>query len=486
MNQFDEHITKKIIKQKKGKKFKEPLIAFGFILFLIIGFSAGFFTRPKETNNTTTQNSLSNFERVFQIIANDWVFSNELDDSLENLAIKGFLNQLNDYHTVYLTKEETIAFIDSGENNYSGIGVLISIDSENNDKIRVKLVVAGSPADKSGIKRGDYIISVDGIATEGLNTTEIGDLVKGEEGTKVTITIERDGNQFEITATRGALDSSVMYDVREENGIKFGYLYIANFGTTSELHVETALQHFEEENIKHLVLDLRDNTGGYLTTVHSILDLFFPKGEELFHIQKNSGKNETYTSSNSKHYSFSKGYILTNEYTASASEVMAGALSELLDYELVGTTSYGKGTAQTTITLNNLNTLKYTYAKWLLPSGRSINGIGLEPDYEVENINLNSFSAIKITEPLEYDLVSEEVMTMQKILQTLGYQTDRVDGYFSNQTVEALKSFEADYNLNIDGIYTEEDNQILIRALISFTHREENDFQYLKILDLLK
>jgi len=481
MNYNDEDV-KKIVKRRTTTK--EPFIAFGFIIFLVIGFTIGYFFSggTNITETTSKQTSLSNFDRVYNTIKENWVFGNQLEEELETVAIKGFLTELGDVHTSYMSKEDSLSFLNSMDNNYSGIGVVVT---KIEDYVHVKMVIAGSPAEEVGLKNGDKILRVDSKSVQGISTSELADLVRGDKGTIVTLTIERDGVVKEYQMTRTPLDSSVMYEVRQENGVSFGYLCIRTFGTTSATYVEKALAYFKENQIETIVIDLRDNTGGYLTTVDGILDLFFDNNEILFQVQSLSG-TEKYKASSSQKYSFKKGYILVNENTASASEVMAGALQELLDYKLVGTTTYGKGTAQTTITLSDFSTLKYTFAKWLLPSGNSIDGIGLIPDFEVANIDLNKFALVEIEENLVYDSVSDNVSHMQKMLSAVGYDLDREDGYFNETTKRALENFEKDHGLIVDGEYSQEDNLILIETLVSYASQDEHDNQYLRLLELIK
>ena len=185
-------------------------------------------------------------------------------------------------------------------------------------------------------------------------------------------------------------------------------------------------------------------------------------------------------------YEFENGYILVNENTASASELTAGALQSEKGYQLVGTTTYGKGSAQTQKTLSDGSVLKYTYAKWMIPNGTCINGKGLTPDIEVENVSLDGISTKDVKETLKVDCVNTRIKSMQKMLNILGYSADREDGYFSVATQDALKKFEADNDLTVDGEYSQNDKQMMIARMMIYINNHENDKQYEYLMKIIK
>ncbi len=157
-----------------------------------------------------------------------------------------------------------------------------------------------------------------------------------------------------------------------------------------------------------------------------------------------------------------------------------------MNYKLVGDQTYGKGTAQTQKQLSDGSVLKYTYAKWLLPSGTWINGKGLTPDYSVSNTDTSGIYTKALETDMGYDSVGTAIASMQKMLSILGYDCGRNDGYFSQQSVEALKQFEQANNLTVDGIYTNSDRQKLEAAVIMYANSENNDYQYKKLMELIK
>ena len=206
----------------------------------------------------------------------------------------------------------------------------------------------------------------------------------------------------------------------------------------------------------------------------------------MFTLEEKSGPALEYTSDDSEKYTFRAGYVLVDSQTASASEVMAGCLQQKLGYQLVGTTTYGKGTAQTQRVLTDMSSYKYTYAKWNLPDGTNINGVGLTPDIAVESAHLYDFMTFELTSPLQYDSVSTEVAYMQMMLNTIGYDCGREDGYFSQETETALRQFESDQGLSVDGAFSQEDNEILQAALVLYLNNKNNDVVYQAAVEEMK
>ena len=257
-------------------------------------------------------------------------------------------------------------------------------------------ILKGTPAEQAGLLSGDIITHVQGTSVAGYSSEKIKNAVSGESGTSVALKVLRNGKSIDLTAKRASVETSLSYEIRTSGQEKIGYLQMTTFGEGTAAYVEEALKAFQKENIQTLVIDLRDNGGGYLKAAQDILDLFIEKDKVLVSTQTVSGKIESFKSTDIQKYHFENGYVLCNGDTASASEVMIGALKEYLNYKLVGTKTYGKGIAQTQLTLSDSSVLKYTNAKWLTPNGNNINGEGFKPDYEVndEEALLNLISKI--------------------------------------------------------------------------------------------
>lgn len=471
---------KKIVKKSH---FKETVFIVLMIICLGIGFISGYIIKKTDININNKESDTSILDEAYEILNEYWYNPNDTKVDIEGNSIAALVNSLGDIHSSYFTFEQSVAFNQSVEGNFDGIGVAyIAL----NNGIIITKVYQNSPASQSGIQVGDIITNVDDTNIAGKSADEVKELVRGQAGTNVKLTVVRDDKTFDIDVKRGSVETAVNGEIREENGKKFGYIEISTFSTTTGEEVEKFLQSFVDEQVSNLVIDLRGNGGGYLVAANDVLNLFVDEGKTIYQMKEKNGAVQKTKASDGDKYNFANNYILVDGQTASASEVVAGTLQELCDFKLVGSQTYGKGTAQTQKQLSDGSVLKYTYARWMLPSGTWINGKGLTPDYLVENIDISNISTKAVDESLSYDCVDERVLTMQKSLEILGYDCKREDGYFSNDTVEALKQFESANNLTVDGIYDDNDKNMLISKLLIYISDASNDNQYKKLLEIMK
>lgn len=481
MDDFIRPPKKVVQKPKKNKGFKEVFIIILIVVCLAIGYFAGYMS--KKTTVVESSKSDGIVGEVYETLRDHWVNANDQDFDFDSALISGMVDGLGDKHSEHFTTEEASSFNENVAGNIEGIGVGYSPVEKG---IMITKVYDNSPALEADLKVGDIITKADDHELAGLDTDKVKGYVRGEEGTTVSLTVLRESETLEKKVVRKALDTSTFYEIRKSNDVSFGYIELSTFGVDTATQVESALKEFKKNNINTLVLDLRDNGGGYLTAAEKILDLFFTSDEVIYQMQqKNDSAKKYYASSDTK-YTFENGYILVNGNTASASELTAGALQSEKGFQLVGEQTYGKGTAQTQKTLSDGSVLKYTYAKWMIPNGECINGKGLKPDIEVENVSLDDISTATVKETLKADCVSSKVKSMQKMLNILGYATDREDGYFSNSTVEALKRFESDNHMEVNGEYDENDKLMLVARMLIYLNNHENDKQYDQLLEIIK
>lgn len=466
---------------KKNKSFKEVFIIVLIVICLAIGYFAGYMS--KKTTVVENRKSEGIVDEVYETLKDHWVNATDQDIDFDSALINGMVSGLNDQHSQHFTTEEASSFNENVSGNIQGIGVGYSPVEKG---AMITKVYDNSPALKADLKVGDIIIKADDHDLAGIDSDKIKEYVRGEEGTKVTLTLLRGKDTLRKEVTRKALDTSAYYEIRKAGNTSFGYIELSTFGVDTATQVENALKHFQEKNIDTLVLDLRNNGGGYLTAAEKILDLFFTSDEVIYQMQQKNDSVQKFYASSDNHYVFENGYILVNGDTASASELTAGALQSEKGFQLIGEQTYGKGTAQTQKTLSDGSVLKYTYAKWMIPNGKCINGKGLKPDIEVENASLNDISTAVVEGTLKADCVDSKVKSMQKMLNILGYTTDREDGYFSNRTVEALKKFESDNQMSVNGEYDENDKLMLIARILIYLNNHENDKQYEKLLEIIK
>lgn len=464
--------------EKKKKRIKKgPIYIILCIVFLVVGSIGGYYFGIK--NQKTKIIGASLYDEISAIIEERFLDTTESDYSLQERMLAGMVRALGDPHSSYLSSKQATDFNTSINGNFEGIGVLFTAVPAGGIVLDA---YASSPADKAGMKRGDIITHIEGTSIAGKDADQIKESIQGEKGTPVKLQILRNGQKMNMTVNRGDVESSVNAYIDGELGV----LQITTFGSHTTDFVEKALKEFQEKKIKTICIDLRNNGGGYLEAVKGLLDLFLPKDTMMFQIQDKKGNNKEYKSTDCQKYIFDKGYILVNGSTASASEVMTSALMEQLNYIVIGEKTYGKGTAQSQATLSDSSVLKFTSEKWLTSKGNWINGKGIEPDYKVVQDTVENYSTRALEKTYQYDDVATDIIYLQMMLKTLGYQVDRTDGYFSKQTENVLKSFEKTYQLKVDGKYSQDDATILLSALSYHLYQVIPDAPYNKVKELMK
>lgn len=379
----DENIdtTKEIVTIKK-EGFSYPEMVIIMIIAILFGFLIGnvvSFTK-KETTNSSVPSELKEFVDTYNDIVNNY-YDKVNKEELIDAGIKGMINYLDDPYATYFDGTSSTNFNQTLEGNYEGVGIEVTLD---NKKVKITKVFADTPAKKAGIKVGDYITKVNGESVEGKSLSDVVSLIKNAKNKEVEITITRDNQEKTMKVTRTTVDmpytSSKVY---EENGKKIGYLKIEMFSNNITKQVKKELESLKKKNIDKLVIDVRDNPGGYLTQVTEILSLFMTKKDVIYQLQTKNNKEKVYSTSSKATYSYPV-VVLINENSASASEILASAFKETYNAEIVGVNSYGKGTVQKTGDLNNGDTIKYTVQKWLTPKGNWINEKGVTPTKEVK------------------------------------------------------------------------------------------------------
>ena len=450
----DERLEKE---KKKNRRLKTALVITACAAVLIgwLGGTLlpfGFLSGLRQEIGSGFSGSADKISTALDIMENDWYFGKDvknLDDRLVDQAISGITTNKEDTHTEYMSKSEVKDFEQSINRDYVGIGV--EFVSSNGSAI-VSRVFKDSPAEKAGIQAGDILISADGDSLSGKSSDEIKKLVQGDEGTKVVIGVSRQGKNLSFEIKRASVKATT-YGEMKDNGI--AYLQLYQFGETTPEEVKAYLDDFKKENAKKLIIDLRDNGGGYLDSVSSIAACFLPKGSVVLQQEYKNGTKNKVKTQEEQYTDLGPIVILVNENTASAAEVLTLALKEQRDdVTLVGTTTYGKGSVQVTKQFRDGSAIKYTTCRWLSSKGTWVNGKGIKPDDEVkmDDVYYHTFSGMKKDESYRQDSVGDAVEDLQECLSYLGYSVDRKDGYFSVATQDALKQFEKDYGMSEDGV----------------------------------
>lgn len=330
---------------------------------------------------TTTNNKYVNeFINTYNKLLDEYY--EDLDENkLIDAAIDGMLSYTGDDYTIYMNEDATESLNDKLEGTYEGVGISISMNED--AKIYIVEVFSNSPASEAGVLSGDILKSINGESLEGKDSEDASQIIKNSKDSKVNIVVDRNGQEFSFDMERKMLIVPAMKSsIKEVNGKKIGYLYLETFSSTLNTQVETTLNSMEDEGIDSLIIDVRYNTGGYLTSCTKIIELFLEKDKLMYTIKsKKDSKDYKDTTENKKDYPI---VVLINGSSASASEILASALKYSYGATVVGTKSFGKGKVQTTGTLDDGTMIKYTSARWFTPNGDCIDGVGLVPDVEVE------------------------------------------------------------------------------------------------------
>lgn len=306
----------------------------------------------------------------------------ELDrDKLIDGAVEGMISSVGDTFTNYSDTDSTSSFDETINGSYEGIGCTVATLEDGT--ISVIDMFEDSPSYKAGLKVGDIILKVDGESYEGKNSNDISNYIKNSGKSKIVLTVKRDNEEKDISINLSKVEiPHVSGKVIEQDSKKIGYIKISLFASNSYKQFKNKLDELEKSNIDDLIIDVRDNNGGYLSSVTDICNLFLDKGKVIYQLEDSKGKvKKKDTTKEKRKYDI---VVLINGGSASASEILASAIKESYGGDIVGTNSYGKGTVQQTKKLLDGSMIKYTTQKWLTPDGNSINEVGVTPTKVVE------------------------------------------------------------------------------------------------------
>lgn len=340
---------------------------------------------------TSTESAIGNAAKSSSLAAKLAVIRNKIDEEyigeidendLIDGAIKGYVSGLNDVYTEYLTQDEMSTFTEDIEGEFVGIGVYITKDTERN-LILVYGTIPDSPAEKAGLKTGDIITSVDGVECNGDDYDTITNSIKGKEGTKVKIGILRNDEEINFEIERKTVEVKHVTSQVLDNNI--GYIYISSFEGDVSTQFENAYNDLIKQGITSLIIDVRNNGGGIVNESLDIAEMMTDKGQTLLIESDKNGEEEVIKSEKDKTITIPI-VLLVNEYSASASEILAGILKEDVDNcTLIGNTTYGKGVIQTLYPLTDGSGIKITTNEYFTPNHNKINKIGIEPDIKVDD-----------------------------------------------------------------------------------------------------
>lgn len=332
----------------------------------------------KPKSEQLTDEVIEKIDTLMQVIDYYYLYDYDKDEMVDAIY-KAVMSSLGDPYTVYYTADEFNAFMESSSGSYCGIGVVVQ------QNMQTGLVTAVRPYEdcpgyEAGIRPGDLILAVDGTEITGMDLNTAVALIKGEEGTSVTITLQRDEEVFDVEVTRRQIDvKTVNYRMMDDN---IGYIQIEEFDEVTSDQFSQALDSLIEQGMEALVIDIRNNPGGILDTVVAMLDELLPEGT-IVSVKDRNGTAQEYTSDADTKLTVPLT-VLINGNSASASEIFAGAIKDYGVGTLVGTTTYGKGIVQTAFSLSDGTGVKITIEDYYLPSGKSIHKVGVDPDVEID------------------------------------------------------------------------------------------------------
>lgn len=335
-------------------------------------------------NEVIEKDTENKLKTIGKIIDSAYLRSDELDEEqLQEYILKGYVAGLNDPYSVYFNEEETKEIFETTTGEFGGIGALMSQNRETM-VVTMSNVYKDSPADKAGFRNNDILYKVDGEDISGQDLSEIVKKVKGEKGTEVTITVLRgaDNEEYEATVIRDIIEAqTVTYEMKED---EIGYIRLSEFDQVSLKQFEEALTDLKSQGMRALIVDLRGNPGGNLSTVCGISDLILPEGI-IVSTKERNGQEQVYKSDDEQKLEIPLS-VLVDGASASASEIFAGAVQDHEVGTIIGTTTYGKGVVQNIFDLKDGTSLKLTISEYFTPDGRNIDGTGIEPDVEVKYV----------------------------------------------------------------------------------------------------
>lgn len=371
----------KSIKDKKPTFELWEVLVITLVSSVIMGLSTGYVAYRSNKNYVNTGNEYINelVKSYNNITAN--YYDNIDEKSLVDAAINGMLNYLGDPYTTYLDKTNTNSLTDALAGTYEGIGIEVS--KNGNNEIEVKTVFDDTPSSEAGLLVGDVILKINEEDVTTKTTTDAVAIIKSSKSSNIKLQIKRNEEIKDIDVVRKELYLPVVSsELLNQNDKNIGYIAVEKFSETVFEQFSKELNKLEKNSLDGLIIDLRNNTGGFLVGATKMAELFLEKGKVIYSLQSKLDNEVTKDETDEKRDY--KVYILVNKSSASASEILAAALKYSYGAKLVGTTTYGKGKVQKTSKLSDGTMYKYTSAKWLTPNGDCIDGIGLSPDLNVE------------------------------------------------------------------------------------------------------
>lgn len=432
-----------------------------------------------------THNSSGKFgvlDEAYEVITGNAVYKLKDDELIEG-ALRGMADVIGDPYSTYLTKEEAASHKESLAGERVGIGAEIT---RTNGKFVIVSPVKGSPSEKAGLLPYDELVQIDGERVDGLTLKEVVKKIRGKQGTSVKMVVYRpeSGKHVEFTIERDVIAvHTVSSEILEERGKKIGYIGLTMFGEDSAKEWQAATELLVKEGAEALLIDVRGNPGGYLHAVGNIAGSMLPEDTVFAYMEDVKGQLTPLVTESAKELEYNPKLqsipvvLLQDKGSASASEVLSGALQDLGRGFIVGTTSFGKGTVQETMKLSNGGEVKLSTHKWLTPKERWIHSEGVASDLEVKQNSLFSEHLRVIADVYKEQQFNDDIAYAQRVLKSLGYDPGRVDGFFDETTSQTIADFMKDEKVESTGEMDSKFFQTLKASAEAYRNDRANDEQ---------
>lgn len=460
---------------------RSRVFLFGFLVILILLLII-FWPPFKKDKTSIATSHLTPIDEAYERILASSVHPVEGKLLIEG-ALQGMAETLGDPYSKYMTKEEAKSHRESLSDERVGIGLEIV---ENKGRFIVVTPMKESPAEKAGVKPYDEIVRVDGKRMDGKNLNDLLTAIKGKKGTSVSLTVyrETEDRHVELNMTRSALQIQTVTSERiEKDDSAIGYVSISLFGEKTAEEWEEQTRTLVTQGIDGLLIDVRGNPGGYLHSVEQVIGTMLKSGQIFAYMQDSKGVLEPLTVKATKEDDYSKAMkkipvvLLQNEGSASASEVLSGALKSNQRALIAGSKSFGKGTVQETWELTNGGEIKLSSHKWLTPKQQWIHGTGIEADFKVESSELFNLEPMPISGTYQVGDFNVDIIYGQKLLKALGYSMTRVDGYFDENTAKAVQAFKTEKKLKAEPMMDVVFYQAARETILTYKTSKKHDDQ---------
>ncbi|WP_246287356.1 S41 family peptidase [Lacticaseibacillus absianus] len=440
-------------------KLRVPIwvMATGMSVALIGGGALGYATRgtvdsARQATSGTPTGVPQSFDKVlatYSVIRKNYYESTSAT-KLADGAIAGMLDSLGDPYSTYLQDTAKNDLDSTISASFGGIGATIE---QGANKLTIASIMPDTPAKKAGLKVGDQLLSVNGQSVEKLDVTSAVAKIRGKIGTSVKVAVLRDGKTVTATMTRAKITTDTVTGALSPTDAKVGVITMATFSEPTASQFKATVKALRKQGAKAFVLDLRGNPGGMLETALEIGSMCLKDGQTIVKIEDRAKHQEVYTASKQYDNGFKVTEplaVLIDGDSASASEILAGALAQDRHAPLVGTKSFGKGTVQNIASLSKTAEVKLTVARWLTPNGTWIHKKGLTPTIKVDYPDYAKIAAVSVTS-LKLGDESGNVRALQQMLVALGFDPQATNGYYGPTTAAAVKAFQAQYKLTTSG-----------------------------------